>query len=72
MNEFVQHSKRLNIKNWKHKKIEKFKNSLVLKDLIALVVIFFQVHLRNNQKEWIKKNEIDDCKVKILENQSEF
>ena len=31
----------------------------------------FQVHLRNSQKE-LKQNHLNDCKVKILENQSEF
>ena len=33
---------------------------------------FFQLHLRNSQKEWMKQNQLDDCKVKILENQGEF
>ena len=41
------------------------------KKILTLVVIFFQVHLRNSQKE-LKQNQINDCKIKILENQSEF
>ena len=32
----------------------------------------FQMHLRNSQKEKLKQDQQDDCKVKILENQSEF
>ena len=46
---------------------------MVLKDLIALLVnFFFQVNLRNSQKERMKKSQLDDCKVKILENHGEF
>ena len=54
-------------------KIEIFKisNSMVIKKFLTLVVIFYQVHLRNNQKK-MKQNQLNDCKVKILENQSEF
>ena len=44
---------------------------MVIKKFHTLVVIFFQVHLRNSQKE-LKQNYRNDCKVKILENQSEF
>ena len=44
---------------------------MVIKKFLTLVVIFFQVHLRNSQKN-LKQNQLDDCKVKILENQSEF
>ena len=51
---------------------EKFQNSIILKDLIALVVIFFLVHRGNSQKGLMKQNQLDDCKVKILENQDEF
>ena len=47
---------------------KKFQNWMVIKFLITLVVIFLQVHLRDNQKEWIKLNQLDNCKVKILEN----
>ena len=65
MNEFDKHSKRLNIKmgNWK-RNFQNFQNPMILKDL--LVVNFKYV------KETIKKNQIEDYKVKILENQSEF
>ena len=45
---------------------------MVIKKFITLVVIFFQVHLRNSQKEQLKQNQLNDYKVKILENQSEF
>ena len=66
MNKFVQHSKRLNIKMWNWKKkcweISKLNG---YKDFLALVKIFFQVHLRNSQKN-LKQNQFDDCKVKIL------
>ena len=34
---------------------EKFKNSMVINELIALVVMFFQVHLRNSQKRMNEK-----------------
>ena len=51
---------------------EKFQNSIILKDLIALVVIFFLVYRGNSQKGLMKQNQLDDCKVKILENQGEF
>ena len=44
---------------------------MVIKKFLTLVVIFFQVHLRNSQKN-LKQNQLNDCKVKILENQSEF
>ena len=56
MNESVLHLKRLNIKKgkWKKGNIKNFKNSMDLKFLIALVVIYFEVHLRNSQKEWMK------------------
>ena len=30
---------------------EKFQNSIVFKDLLALVVIFYQIYLGNSQKE---------------------
>ena len=32
----------------------------------------FQVHLKDSEKDWMKLNQLDDCKVKILENQGEF
>ena len=44
----------------------------VLKDLLTLVVIFIQVYRWNSQKEKMKQNQLDDCKVKILESQGEF
>ena len=34
------------------------------KNLLVLVVIFFQVHLRKNQREWMKQNQPDDSKNK--------
>ena len=37
--------------NDKKGNIKNFKNSMDLKFLIAHVVIFFEVHLRNSQKE---------------------
>ena len=43
---------------------------MVIKTFLILVVIFFQVHLRNSKKN--KQNQLNDCKVNILENQSEF
>ena len=46
-------------------------NSMVIKKFLTLVVIFYQVNLRNSQKK-LKQNQLNDCKVKILENQSEF
>ena len=45
---------------------------MVLKDFIAFIIVFFEVHLRNLQKEWMKPDQLDYCKVKILENQGEF
>ena len=46
---------------------------MVLKDLLALVVIFFfQVQLSNNKKEWMKQNQLDDCKVRSFINLGEF
>ena len=44
---------------------------MVIKKFLTLVVIFYQVNLRNSQKK-LKQNQLNDCKVKILENQSEF
>ena len=44
---------------------------MVIKKNLTLVVIFYQVHLRNSQKN-LKQNHLNDCKIKILENQSEF
>ena len=49
-----------------------FKNSMILKDLIAFVIIFFQIHLRSCEKELIKQNQLDDSKVKIFKNHGEF
>ena len=46
-------------------------NSMDIKKFLTLVVIFYQVHLRNSQKN-LKQNHLNDCKVKILENESEF
>ena len=42
-----------------------------VKDLITLSNLFL-VHLGNSQKGLMKQNQLDDCKVKILENQGEF
>ena len=47
-------------------------NSMVLKNLISLVVIFYQLHQRNSKKERMKQNQLDDCKLNILENHGEF
>ena len=44
---------------------------MVIKKSLTIVVIFFQVHLRNCQKK-LKQNQLNDCKVKIHENQREF
>ena len=53
MNEFVQHSKRLNIKNEKIKReiLKIFQNSMILKDYITIGVIFLSVHLKKIQKK---------------------
>ena len=40
MNNIIVILQRINIKNGKQKKFEKFQNSMVLEDLIALVVKF--------------------------------
>ena len=69
MNEFVLHSKRLNIKNGKQKKIfeklKKLKKLIILKDLLALINIFSYTP-RKQSKKFMKQNELDHCKVKIL------
>ena len=44
---------------------------MVIKKFFTLVVIFFRIHLRISQKN-LKQNQLNDCKVKILENLSEF
>ena len=54
-----------NLKFWKFSKPNGYKK------FFTLEVIFFQIHRRNSQKK-LKQNHINDCKVKILENQSEF
>ena len=53
MNEFVLHSKRLNIKNGKLKKeiLRNFITQWLKTKFLTLIVIFFQIHLRNSQKE---------------------
>ena len=73
MNEFVVIFKSINFKNGKLKNwnFENVQNQMVINKIITLVVIFFQIHLSNSQKK-LKQNQLDDCKVKILENQSEF
>ena len=73
MNEFVVILKSINFKNGKLKNLnfQNFQNQMVINKFLTLVVIFFQIHLRNNQKN-LKQNHLNDCKVKILENQSEF
>ena len=52
MNEFVVNLKLLNFKNGKLKRefweISKLNG---YKKILTLIVIFFQIHLRNNQKE---------------------
>ena len=52
MNEFVLHLKRLNIKKCQTEKeiLEKFQNSMVIKDFLALVVIFFSSTSKKKQK----------------------
>ena len=72
MNEFVAILKLINKKNgnWKIEILKIFKSN-GYKKFLTLVIIFFQVHLRNIQKK-LKQNHLNDCKVKILENQSEF
>ena len=54
MNEFVVILKRINLKNGKLKnwKFENFQNQMVIKKFLTLVVIFFQIHLRNSQKKF--------------------
>ena len=56
--------------NWKIEILKIFKSN-GYKKCLTLVVIFFRVHLRNSQKK-LKQNHLNDWKVKILENQSEF
>ena len=57
MNEFVLHSKKLNIKNSKPKRnFEKFKNSIVLIDLLALVVNFKYIKETVKINKWNKTN----------------
>ena len=47
-------------KKWKTEKLKflKISNSMVIKKFLALVVIFYQVHLRNSQK--MKQNQLFD------------
>ena len=73
INEFVVILKLINFKKWETeiRNFEKFQNPMVIKNVLTLVVIFFQVHLRNSQKI-IETDQLDDCKVEILENQSEL
>ena len=73
MNEVVLHSKRVNIKNEKQKK-EFWEISILngSKRSYRSSSHLFQEHLSNRQKEWTKKNQLDDCKVKNLENQDKF
>ena len=72
--EFVLHLKRLNIKNGKQKKkiweISKLNGSK--RSYLSSSNFFYKYNLINSQKEWIKQNQLDDCKVKIIENQDEF
>ena len=56
--------------NWKFE-ILKISNSMVIKKFLTLVVIFFSSTPKKQSKK-LKQNQLDDCKVKILENQSEF
>ena len=44
---------------------------MVIKQFLTLVVIFFS-STPKKQSIKMKQNQLDDCKVKILENQSEF
>ena len=57
--------------NWNIEILKIFKSNGYKKKFLTLVFILFQVHLRNSQKN-LKQNHLNDCKVKILENQSEF
>ena len=73
MNEFVIHSKdkilkmgNRKMKIWEISKLNRFKRSSRSRSNI------FQIHLGNSQKEWMKQNQLDDCKVKILENLGGF
>ena len=59
------------MRNWKIEIFKNFKSNGYKIKFLTLVVIFFQVHQTNSQKI-LKQNHLDDCKVKILENQSEF
>ena len=45
---------------------------MVLKDLLALVVIFYFKYTKEIVKRTKKQSQLDELKVKILENQGEF
>ena len=44
---------------------------MVIKKSLTLVVIFFSSTPKKQSKK-MKQNQLNDCKVKILENESEF
>ena len=72
MNEFVVILKSINLKNGKLKiwNFENFQIQWLLKKYLTLVVIFFSSTSKKQSKK-LKQNQLNDCKVKILENKSE-
>ena len=54
------------------KNFEKFQNSIVLKDFLPLIVTFSKYTKEIVKIERMKQIQLDDCKIKILENQGEF
>ena len=74
MNEFVVILKSINFKNGKTEKLKfwKFSNSMDIKKIFSHSHSNLFSSTSKKQSKKMKQNQLNDCKVKILENQSEF